>query len=92
MTGIIAVIDKTRVGNSFLVSKAIVNQMFKYINYKISSFESEKISLKILSLDNDYHGILQISNGIIAWYGRPYYNGNSITKENVDELSLCHFS
>lgn len=86
MTGIIAVIDKTSVGNSISVSKAIVNQMFKHDNYKISSFDSEDISLKILSLDKDYYGILQTPEGLIAWYGRPCYKGNLITKENVAEL------
>jgi hypothetical protein len=86
MTGIIAVITKTLAGDCIMRSKAIVNQMFRYSNYKMSSFESESISLRILSLEKDYYGILQTSNGLIAWYGRPYYKGNSITNENVDEL------
>ncbi|AKB61538.1 asparagine synthetase B family protein [Methanosarcina mazei] len=86
MTGIIAVIDKTLAGSSNLLSKSIADHMFESHNYEISSFESDKISFKTLFLDKDYHGIIEASDCLIAWFGRPYYRENLITEENASEL------
>lgn len=90
MTGIIAVMERNSSDNSdmdsHIISSAIVKKMYNYIDYKFFSYDVSGLSIRILCLDKDYHGFLQTSEYLIAWYGRPLFKGNKIDNDNVNEL------
>ena len=92
MPGITAVYNKREAaGIPFRESAdAIAAKMFNRDDFLITSHdENNEISVRITHRKNDYYGLLSDENGVLAWYGRPFFQGELLSSKNALEILSC---
>ncbi len=86
MPGIVAVLERGSEGLSGKIAGRIADRMYESSRLRRRTFAlRDRISLIILHNEKDFFGCLPSEDWLVAWYGRPLYNGRPLTGEIFGE-------